>query len=102
MGIPNQEFWSGLPLRSPGDLPHPGIEPASPVLTDGFFTTGPPGKPMIPCNILYFIYIYTFPLVSVHSIHQARNSIFGISYHLVQYTVLVFNLELQNSLQKDS
>ena len=43
----------------------------------------------------------TFPLMSVHSIHQARNSIFGISYYLVQYTVLVLNLELQNSLQKD-
>ena len=26
MGFPRQEYWSGLPFPSPGDLPHPGIE----------------------------------------------------------------------------
>ena len=30
MGLPRQEHWSGLPFSSPGDLPNPGIEPASP------------------------------------------------------------------------
>ena len=30
MEFPRQEHWSGLPFPSPGDLPHPGIEPASP------------------------------------------------------------------------
>ena len=37
-----QEYWSGLPFPSPGDLPDPGIEPvalASPALASGFFTT---------------------------------------------------------------
>ena len=37
-----QEYWSGLPCPSPGDLLDPGIEPASlrsPALTEGFFTT---------------------------------------------------------------
>ena len=32
MGFPRQEDWSGLPFLSPGDLPHPGIEPRSPAL----------------------------------------------------------------------
>ena len=32
MGFSRQEYWSGLPFPSPGDLPHPGIEPRSPVL----------------------------------------------------------------------
>ena len=32
MGFPRQENWSGLPFPSPGDLPHPGIESASPAL----------------------------------------------------------------------
>ena len=32
MGFPRQEYWSGLPCPSPGDLPHPGIEPVSPAL----------------------------------------------------------------------
>ena len=45
MGIPKEEYLSELPLPSPGDLPNPGIEPASPALAGGFFTTEPPGKP---------------------------------------------------------
>ena len=46
MGFPKQEYWSGLPLPSPGDLPDPGIEPTSPALAGGFFTTAPYGKPL--------------------------------------------------------
>ena len=44
MGFARQEYWSGLPFPSPGDLPDPGIKPASPALACGFFTTEPPGK----------------------------------------------------------
>ena len=40
MGLPKQEYWNGLPFPSPGDLPHPGIKPASPALAGGFFTDG--------------------------------------------------------------
>ena len=32
MGFSRQEYWSGLPFPSPGDLPNPGIEPRSPAL----------------------------------------------------------------------
>ena len=32
MGFPRQEYWEGLPFPSPGDLPHPGMEPRSPAL----------------------------------------------------------------------
>jgi len=32
MGFSRQEYWSGLPFLSPGDLPNPGIEPRSPAL----------------------------------------------------------------------
>jgi len=39
MGLSRQEYWSGLPFPSPGDLPNPGIEPMSPALAGGFFTT---------------------------------------------------------------
>ena len=44
MGFPRQEYWSGLPFLSPGDLPNPGIKPASPAspaLAGGFLTTEP-------------------------------------------------------------
>ena len=44
MGFSRQEYWSGLPFSSPGD-PDPGIEPVSPALVGGLFTTEPPGKP---------------------------------------------------------
>ena len=42
MGFSRQEYWSGLPFSSPGDLPDPGIEPASlmsPALASGFSST---------------------------------------------------------------
>ena len=45
MGFSRQEYWSGFPFPSPGDLSDPGIKPTSPALAGGFFTTEPPGKP---------------------------------------------------------
>ena len=45
MGFPRQEYWSVLLFPSPGDLLNTGIEPGSPALAGGFFTTEPPGKP---------------------------------------------------------
>ena len=38
MGFSRQEYWSGLPFPSPGDLPDPGIEPGSLALQADFFT----------------------------------------------------------------
>ena len=53
-----QEYWSGLPFPSSGDLPDPGIEPASATWQVDFFfffffTTEPPGKHLYPWWILY-------------------------------------------------
>ena len=45
MGFSRQEYWSGLPLASPGDLPDPGTEPRSPALEADALTSEPPGKP---------------------------------------------------------
>ena len=39
MGFSRQEYWSGLPCSPPGDLPDPGIEPASPALAGAFYNT---------------------------------------------------------------
>ena len=53
MGFPKQEYWSGQPFPSPGDLPDPGIKPAcpvSPALAGGFFTTEPAGRPIAPTH----------------------------------------------------
>ena len=48
-GFSRQEYWSGLPFPTLGDLPDPGNKPASlssPALAGRFFTTEPLGKPM--------------------------------------------------------
>ena len=45
MGFFRQEYWSGLPCPPPGDLLNPGIEPGSPALAGGFFTTNAIWKP---------------------------------------------------------
>ena len=59
MGSPRQEYWSGLPFPSPGDLPNPGIEPVSPALAGGFFTTEPPGKPQTTISHFFFKQLYS-------------------------------------------
>ena len=46
MGFSRQEYWSGLPFPSPGDLPDPGIEFRSPTLQADALTSAPPGKPL--------------------------------------------------------
>ena len=44
MEFSRQEYWSGLPFPSPGDLPDPGIQPGSPVLRADPLPSEPPGK----------------------------------------------------------
>ena len=51
MGFSSQEYWSGLPFLSPGDLPDPGIEPGSPALQADSLPSEPPGMlVVILCN----------------------------------------------------
>ena len=53
MGFPRQEYCSGFPFPSPGDLPDQSIKPASPALAGKFFTTEPSG------NYTYLFFIST-------------------------------------------
>ena len=45
MEFSRQQYWSGLPFPSPGDLPNPGIKPGSPALQADALPSEPPGKP---------------------------------------------------------
>ena len=45
MGFSRQEYWSGVPFLSPGDLPNPGIEPQSPTVQTDALPSEPHGKP---------------------------------------------------------
>ena len=79
MGFSRQEYWSGLPFPSPGDLPDPGIEPRFPSLEADALTSEPPGAkgkpglnkgedccPCITLHIPLFLYVqlgvYKLPL----------------------------------------
>ena len=59
MGFSRQEYWSGLPFPSPGDLPHPGIKPRSPALKADALPSEPPGK---SSNAYREFLILVFPL----------------------------------------
>ena len=52
MGFSRQEYWSGLPFPSPGDLPDPGIKPGSLAFQADALTSEPPGKPKRSYEVL--------------------------------------------------
>ena len=65
MGFSRQEYWSGLPFPSPGDLPDPGIEPLSLrsfILAGGFFTTSTTGKSRVILMILSMRRLLLYPV----------------------------------------
>ena len=70
-GFSRQEYWSGLPFPSPGDLPNPRIESRSPALPADAFPSEPPGSYSshqfaVVINIFYqmkSLICWWFPLV---------------------------------------
>ena len=54
MKFSGQEYWSGLTVSSPGDLPNPGTEPRSPALQADFLLSEPPGYTPIKIKSLEF------------------------------------------------
>ena len=56
MGFPRQEYWSGLPFPSPGDLPDPGTEPEFPASPADSLPLCPLGSPT-PICMIHQIYI---------------------------------------------
>ena len=73
MEFSRQEYWSGLPSPSPGDLPNPGIEPRSPALQADALPSEPPGKPFFkavcinPNLLIYPFSPYSLVTVSLFS-----------------------------------
>ena len=47
MGFSIQEYWSGLPFHSPGDLPNPGIKPKSPAFQADSLPSEPPEEQQV-------------------------------------------------------
>ena len=70
MEFSRQEYWSGLPFPSPGDLPNPGIEPGSPTMEADALTSEPAGKP------------YSFYTTSSKPQTQKKHNTLFMSSHL--------------------
>ena len=74
MGFSRQEYWSGLPVPSPGDLTDPGVELASlvsPALADAFFTTSVSWEAQ-PCKCVNpYLPVPPTLLSSLVSIHRS-------------------------------
>ena len=67
MGFPRQEYWSGLPYSSPGDVLNPGIEStslASPALPGRFFTTSTAWEALFIHPSIHYLFIHSFTLHS--------------------------------------
>ena len=67
MEFSRQESWSGLPFPAAGDLPDPGIQPASlvsPASAGGSFTSAPPGKPLLLLSHMHLRLLHVFSWLS--------------------------------------
>ena len=77
MGFSRQEYWSGVPLPSPGDLPDPGIEPRSPALQADALQSEPPGSRHIeflsqyPMNTFNYLFIESTLLCLLQMVSSA-------------------------------
>ena len=73
MRFSKQEYWSGLPFPSPGELPNPGIEPGSAALQADSSQSAPPGKPVAtPLLLLLFSHSVVSDSLQSHGLQHAR------------------------------
>ena len=81
MKFSRQEYWSGLPLSSPGDLPNPGIEPGSPTLQVDSLPAEPQRKPkdtgVGSLSLLQCIFLNQ---ESNHSLLHCKQILYQLSY----------------------
>ena len=76
MEFSRQEYWSGLPFPSPGDLPDPGIEPRSPALQADALLPELPGKPILCYIKLMNLYLILKNILKdIKSINDFRSEL---------------------------
>ena len=73
MEFSRQEYWSGLPLPSPGDLPNPGIEAGSPALSADGLPSEPSGKSILVALVQFSRSVVSDSLRSHESQHTSPN-----------------------------
>ena len=89
MGFSRQEYWSGLPFPSPGELLDPGIEPGSPALQAGALPSEPPGKPYWTFKSLWY---FLMNLGGRYVIFFSLKSLGPLSLHLLGRIVTVLRI----------
>ena len=78
MEFARQEYWSGLPFPSPGDLPNPGVKPRSPALQADALPSEPPG----PCCHKWKHFFLFYDWVIFHpAMKKNKYAIFHICIH---------------------
>ena len=95
MDFSRQEYLSGLPFPSPGNLPNPEIEPASPALVGRFFSTEPPGKPIHILNhvhkitklkcLIKALIIHSILIILLACAFADTKVLFFELYHIVEF-----------------
>ena len=98
MGFSRQQYWSGLPFPSPGELPNPGIEPVSltsPALAGGFFSSSalpssfPLRNPVCVCMcVCVYIYIYTYIYIHTYIYTHVYIYIYTHIYIYILFSIL--------------
>ena len=83
MGFSRQEYWSGLPFPSPGDLPDPGIKPGSPELQADLWATR---EALMACSV-----IWVFHVKKMATLCQAPHSDFGNGNRVIRTRLPVFH-----------
>ena len=99
MEFSRQEYWSGLPFSSPGDLPDPGIKPESPVLQADSLQSESPGK---PCRVVWPgpIFLETLSVSIFWSFFFLTDQIFPRKSLLISWRVFVWLLEFWDPSRK--
>ena len=67
MEFSRQEYWSGLPCPSPGDLPNIGIEPGFPTLQVDSLLTEPPGCVFVNAYVILFFLAIYYSFLLIHA-----------------------------------
>ena len=87
MGFSRQEYWSGLPFPSPGDLPDPGIEPGSPTLYTDALPSEPRGNLSI---ILASIFLKAYTICNYRNKDPVIPNINAFNLHIELSVLLIF------------
>ena len=91
IGFPREEYRSGLPFPSPGDLPNPGIKLASPAWHADSLLLSHQGSPIL--YIIHIIFVYNMYVIYVYTIYAYVDNINNIYiyniYMCIMYTLCI-------------